>query len=83
VKIRRKIFKDLMSSFLMEDKEEYSPEEAGSMVSMAYNLGMAKALSNCSESESLYRDLRDKVKEQIPKNVRTSGVCPLELNLRD
>lgn len=67
----------------MEDKEFYTPEEVGSMVSMAYNIGIAREHADDSpEARSSYMEITDKAREQIPRNVRVSGMCPLELSFK-
>jgi hypothetical protein len=63
----------------MENKDHYTPEEVGSMVSMAYNLGISFGKKDLSEAaQSSYENIRRMTLEEIPENVRTSGTCPLE-----
>jgi hypothetical protein len=66
----------------MKDKEFYTPEEVGSMVSMAYNLGIAREHANdSSEARSSYMEIMDKSREQIPRNIRECVLLSLVLKL--
>tara|TARA_Y100000310_G_C20534876_1_gene740371 strand:- start:668 stop:889 length:222 start_codon:yes stop_codon:yes gene_type:complete len=66
----------------MKNKNSYTFKEVGSMVSMAYNLGIAveqkRSESGAEPSSRILRKIKNGFEKQVPQNVRDGGVCPIQ-----